>query len=63
MEVHRILKPGGILYLQDTNNALSIPARRTRGAIWERAEEGDGVILPLAGTGTPFKELRRRFIQ
>ena len=45
-EMVRVLKPGGLLYLQDGNNARSWFLRRKNYRIWERFERG-----PATGSG------------
>ena len=39
-EMHRVLKNGGMLYLQDGNSALNIRDHSQRRALWKRCEYG-----------------------
>lgn len=63
-EIVRVLAPGGVLYIQDGNNARSWFLRRKNYEIWERFERGP-VTAPretLHGhrIGKPYVEARKR---
>ncbi len=62
-EMIRVLKPGGLLYLQDGNNARSWFLRRKNYRIWERFEKGPatgpGETIHSHRIGKPYVEMRR----
>lgn len=62
-EIVRVLAPGGLLYLQDGNNARSWMLRRKNYEIWERFEKGPptsgGETVHTHRVGTPYVEARR----
>ena len=64
-EVARVLKPGGILYLKDSNNTLDIVGRYRRRKIWLRREYGPVDMTTVRGTEKPLPwvMLRKEIIQ
>jgi SAM-dependent methyltransferase len=61
-EMTRVLRPGGILYIQDGNNARSWKRRRENYEIWERFENGPitegGETVHSHRIAKPYVELR-----
>jgi SAM-dependent methyltransferase len=55
-EMHRVLANGGLLYIEDGNNALDTIGRFQRRRIWNMAEYG-----PVDGS-VPYMILRRKLI-
>jgi len=58
--VNKALRKGGIFYISDGNNGLSILQRYQRRKIWRKAESGpvEGSRLEL-----PYSEMRKRMIR
>ncbi len=65
-EINRILRPGGIFYLKDSNNALEIVGRYRRQKFWKGREYGPVDETSIRGTERPIpwllvrKEIIRR---
>ncbi|MEO8432629.1 MAG: class I SAM-dependent methyltransferase [Acidobacteriota bacterium] len=61
-EMARVVRPGGILYIQDGNNARSWKRRRENYEIWRRFENGPitegGETVHSHRVGKPYVELR-----
>ncbi|HEY6049918.1 MAG TPA: class I SAM-dependent methyltransferase, partial [Thermoanaerobaculia bacterium] len=61
-EMVRVLKPGGVLYIQDGNNARSWKRRRENYEIWERFENGPitegGETVHSHRIAKPYVEMR-----
>lgn len=62
-DVVRVLKPGGLLYLSDGNNARSWKRRRENYRIWERFDQGpptrDGETVHSHTIAAPYVAVRR----
>jgi len=62
-EMVRVVKPGGVLYVQDGNNARSWKRRRDNYEIWRRFERGPitegGETVHSHRIGKPYVETRR----
>jgi ubiquinone/menaquinone biosynthesis C-methylase UbiE len=62
-EMHRVLKPGGILFISDANNAANpLIAWRAR-TIWERFENGPCGNVFYSSVEKPYIEKRREMIR
>ncbi len=63
-EIVRVVRPGGLLYLSDGNNARSGRRRRQNYRIWERFDQGPptqgGETVYSHRIGTPYTSLRRQ---
>lgn len=62
-DVVRVLKPGGLLYLSDGNNARSWKRRRENYRIWERFDQGPptrgGETVHSHRIAAPYVDIRR----
>jgi len=59
-EVHRILKPGGFLFLYDENNSLYLRGRYRRRKFWQMCEYGP--VNKIAGLLSSYSKLREEII-
>ncbi|MBI4283998.1 MAG: methyltransferase domain-containing protein [Chloroflexi bacterium] len=64
-EMNRVLRPGGVLYLKDGNNALDIVGRYRRRKFWRGREYGPVDEASIRGTekAVPWQMVRREIIQ
>ena len=64
-EINRVLRPGGIVYLKDGNNALDIVGRYRRQKFWKEREYGPVDETSIRGTEKPVPWLlvRKEIIQ
>ncbi|MBI4267439.1 MAG: class I SAM-dependent methyltransferase [Chloroflexi bacterium] len=63
--IHRVLQPGGILYLKDGNNDLDIAGKYRRQRFWSRREYGPVDESSIRGTEKPIPwlQVRREIIR
>ncbi len=64
-EVFRVLKPGGKFFIEDGNNLLYFPGRRSQEKHRRQWEEGPVDLQSVRGTDSPFsyREVRKKIIR